>query len=61
QGIWTHDHPISYHEARDLGLPVSCNLPVEFYELMTLFPQPLRQHPSVQYIPQPYRPGRAPN
>ncbi|MCS7168727.1 MAG: ATP-dependent Clp protease proteolytic subunit [Gemmatales bacterium] len=61
QGIWTHDHPISYHEARDLGLPVSCNMPVEFYELMTLFPQPVRQQPSVQYIPQPYRPSGAPN
>lgn len=56
QGTWTHDHPISFQEARELGLPVSSDLPVEFYELMTLFPQPIRQQPSVQYIPQPYKP-----
>ncbi len=57
QGTWTHDHPISFDEARELGLPVSSNMPVEFYELMTLFPQPVRRQPTVQYIPQPYRPG----
>lgn len=57
QGTWTHDHPISFQEARELGLPVSSDMPVEFYELMTLFPQPVRQQPSVQYIPQPYKPS----
>jgi ClpP class serine protease len=56
QGTWTHDHPISFQEAREMGLPVTSEMPTEFYELMTLFPQPMRGLPSVQYIPQPYRP-----
>nr|BAL53804.1 hypothetical conserved protein [uncultured Planctomycetota bacterium] len=56
QGIWTHDHPISFQEARDLGLPVSSAMPVEFYELMTLFPQPVVRQPAVHYIPVPYKP-----
>ena len=35
-------------------------MPVEFYELMTLFPQPVQQQPSVQYIPCPYGPPAVP-
>jgi ClpP class serine protease len=60
QGTWTHDHPISLREARDLGLPVSSNMPTEFYQLMNLFPQPTRRQPAVQYIPTPYGPPAAP-
>lgn len=55
QGVWTHDHPISLAEARDLGLPVRPEMPEEFYQLMNLFPQPTRQQ-SVHYIPKPYGP-----
>ncbi|MER3417393.1 MAG: hypothetical protein C4297_14460 [Gemmataceae bacterium] len=57
QGTWTHDHPIGFREAQALGLPVRCDMPEEFYQLMGLFPQPVRQQPSVQYIPVPYGPG----
>jgi len=61
QGIWTHDHPISWEEARQLGLPVRCDMPPEFYQLMSLFPQPIQRHPAVQYIPAPYGPPQRPN
>jgi ClpP class serine protease len=60
KGIWTHDHPISLQEARDLGLPVSSNMPADFYQLMNLFPQPTRRQPAVQYIPTPYGPPATP-
>jgi ClpP class serine protease len=60
QGTWTHDHPISFHEARELGLPVSSNMPADFYQLMNLFPQPTRRQSAVQYIPTPYGPPAEP-
>lgn len=53
-GTWTHDYPIMVDEARELGLPVSTEMPQEVYELMALYPQPQQQRPSVQYIPAPY-------
>lgn len=56
QGTWTHDHPISFREAQELGLPVRADMPREFYELMDLFPQPVRRQTTVQYIPLPYGP-----
>jgi ClpP class serine protease len=60
QGTWTHDHPIGFNEARELGLPVRSDLPAEIYQLMVLFPQPTQSHPTVQYIPTPYGPPPAP-
>ena len=56
QGTWTHDHPIGCRQAQELGLPVVTTMPDEFYELMALFPQPVRRQPSVQYVPLPYGP-----
>jgi len=53
-GRWTHDYPISVEEARQLGLPVSTNVPTEVYQLMNLFPQSGSGRPSVEYIPVPY-------
>ena len=54
QGHFTHDYPITFEEAKKLGLPVSKDMPVEVYQLMKLFPQPLRStSPSVEYIPIP--------
>jgi len=58
QGRWTHDYPITVDEARELGLPISTDLPVEIDLLMNLFPQPYQKRPSVQYIPIPYKSGR---
>nr|WP_041537765.1 ATP-dependent Clp protease proteolytic subunit [Carboxydothermus hydrogenoformans] len=54
QGTWTHDYPISAQQLKELGLPVSTDLPREIYELMDLYPQPQGRRPSVQYIPLPY-------
>ncbi len=54
-GKWTHDYPITAEKARELGLPVKVGLPGEVYELMSLYPQPFQQRPSVQYIPVPYK------
>ncbi len=54
EGRWTHDHPIGCRELTDLGLPVCGDMPAEIYELMDLFPQPMRRQPTVNYIPLPY-------
>ncbi len=53
QGTWTHDHPITWNHAKELGLPVHTNMPKEVYELMNLFPQPVRREPSVEFLPIP--------
>ncbi|NPB09224.1 MAG: hypothetical protein GXO17_02625 [Thermodesulfobacteria bacterium] len=55
QGKWTHDYPITYDEALKLGLPVTKDMPEEIYELMSLFPQPMRSQPSVEFAPTPRR------
>ncbi len=57
EGYWTHDYPISVDEARDLGLPVSEELPKEIYSLMDLYPQSAQRRPSVEFIPTPYSPA----
>jgi ClpP class serine protease len=57
-GTWTHDYGISHEEAKQLGLPVSTDMPEDVYDLMALFPQPTRMRPSVEYIPVPYRGAR---
>jgi ClpP class serine protease len=54
-GTWTHDYPITVGEARDLGMPVSIEVPEEVYDLMDLYPQTSQRRPSVQYVPMPYR------
>lgn len=55
EGRWTHDYPIKFEEAKELGLCVSADMPKEIYELMDLYPQKPGVRPSVQYIPVPYR------
>jgi len=53
-GTWTHDHPIFASEAKELGLPVTTDVPKEVFELMTLYPQPVRsQVGGVEYLPVP--------
>jgi len=53
-GTWTHDYPISAEEARSLGLPISTDMPKEVLQLMTLYPQPVRQQKgNVEYLPIP--------
>ncbi len=52
-GKWTHDYPITYNEAKTLGLKVSKDIPVEIMQLISLYPQPVRKIPSVEYLPIP--------
>jgi len=54
EGRWTHDYPITVEEARELGLPVTTEVPAEVYRFMQLFPQPGARRPSVEYVPVPY-------
>jgi len=49
-GRWTHDYPIRFERAQELGLPVSVEVPEKVYELMRLFPQRARR-PSVEFVP----------
>ncbi len=58
EGTWTHDHPISYEQAKHLGLPVSKDMPNEVLELMEYFPQPVRHQGAVEYLPIPRRLGQ---
>ncbi len=52
-GTWTHDYAIRPEEAKALGLPVSTEMPEDVYQFMSLFPQPTRTTPSVEYVPMP--------
>ena len=51
EGRWTHDFPITIEAARQLGIPVSVNVPPIIYELMDLYPQGSAGRPSVLYVP----------
>ena len=56
-GTWTHDYPITVKQARELGLPVSTDMPDEVYALMALYPQAAQRRPSVEYVPEPTGPA----
>jgi ClpP class serine protease len=58
QGTWTHDYPITAQAARAMGLPVRNDMPTEIYQFMSLFPQPKRTRPTVEYIPLPHHERR---
>jgi len=59
EGRWTHDYPITYEEAVRLGLHVTKGIPPELYQLMSLYPQPIKHQPSVEYLPIPRFKGPA--
>jgi ClpP class serine protease len=60
-GTWTHDYPIFAPIAKELGLPVSTAMPDEVFELMSLYPQPVRQQSGgVEYLPVPRQKDPAP-
>ena len=52
-GVYTHDYPITADEARELGLPVSTDMPKEVHDIMILYPQTTQRRPSVEYVPSP--------
>ncbi|MCX7669684.1 MAG: ATP-dependent Clp protease proteolytic subunit [Anaerolineae bacterium] len=49
---WTHDFPITAEMAKGLGLPVSTDMPRDVLQLMSLYPQPKRGAPTVEYLPE---------
>ena len=49
-GRWTHDYPIIFQEARELGLNVSQDMPKEIMQLMRLFPDTVQRTSSVRYV-----------
>jgi ClpP class serine protease len=51
EGRWTHDFPITFEYAKDLGLHISSEMPPQVLELMALYPQPVRHYPTVEYLP----------
>jgi ClpP class serine protease len=57
-GAWTHDYPITYDIARELGLHVQNDMPDDIVRLMQLYPQPMRRQPSVEYLPSTHRSPR---
>jgi ClpP class serine protease len=51
-GKWTHDYPIWASTAKSLGLPVSTDMPDDVFQLLKLYPQPVRMQSSgVEYLP----------
>jgi ClpP class serine protease len=55
-GIWTHDYPLFAATAKELGLPVSTDMPNDVLDLMKLYPQPVRAQSGgggVEYLPIP--------
>jgi ClpP class serine protease len=58
EGRWTHDFSISVQVARELGLPVSTEMPLMVYQLMNLYPQANAMRPSVIYVPTPVGPEK---
>lgn len=55
EGKWTHDYPITFEEAKSLGLNVSSEMPRIILDLMSLFPQPVKKLPTVEYLPMPIK------
>jgi ClpP class serine protease len=51
EGRWTHDFPITVEMARQMGLPISTDMPRLIYDLMDLYPQSGEGRPSVTYVP----------
>lgn len=52
EGRWTHDHPITFETAKEFGLPARSDIPPEILDLMSLYPQPVRRQPTVEYLPE---------
>src|SRR5258707_11049005 len=51
-GTWTHDYPIWASVGKSLGLPISTDMPDDVFQLLKLYPQPVRmQGGGVEYLP----------
>ncbi|SLN50653.1 Serine dehydrogenase proteinase [Roseovarius litorisediminis] len=49
-GKWTHDYALTPHEATELGLPITVDMPPEILSLMKLYPSPVKQS-VVEFLP----------
>lgn len=50
-GRWTHDYPLMVSQLAELGLPVNNEMPVEVYQLMDDYEQPVQaQRPSTYKV-----------
>jgi hypothetical protein len=54
EGTWTHDHPITFAEAKNFGLAVRSDMPEDVFPLMSLFPQPKHHQAGVEFLPSPH-------
>jgi ClpP class serine protease len=54
EGRWTHDYPITPEAAKAIGLPINTEMPDKIYQLMSLYPQPVKRQPTVEYLPEPH-------
>jgi ClpP class serine protease len=54
-GTWTHDFALFAATAKELGLPISTEMPNDVLELMKLYPQPVHAQGGggVEYLPIP--------
>lgn len=43
---------ITYETAKSFGLRVRSDMPAEFLNLLSLYPQPVRRAPAVEYLPE---------
>lgn len=50
-GQWTHDYGLTANEAKSLGLNVKTGIAPSVLKLMELYPQPVRQSPSIEFLP----------
>jgi hypothetical protein len=48
---WMYGNHITLEEAKNPGLPIPADLSSEVYQLINLFPQVIRQRPSVRHMP----------
>ncbi|WP_297500623.1 ATP-dependent Clp protease proteolytic subunit [Thermococcus sp.] len=55
EGRWTHDYPITFEHAEELGLHVESEVPPEVYALMELYKQPMKQRGTVEFMPYPQK------
>jgi ClpP class serine protease len=53
EGRWTHDYPITPEAAKAIGFPINTEMPDKIYQLMSLYPQPVKRQPTVEYLPEP--------
>lgn len=44
--------PITYETVKSYGLPARSDIPADLLDLLSLYPQPVRRQPSVEYLPE---------